>query len=115
MARRKNDAGLSNLIKEAAGVTGGSQTTQGADDVLKHDRAHATKQIQVPRPAASATRRRRDREDTTTLTIHVDRELHTDIKKLALKIERPAEVMLRRALRRLVTDAMKGRGNKYID
>ncbi len=103
MGRRKNDAGLSNLIKEAAGVTGGSQTTQGADDVLKHG------------PAASATRRRRDREDTTTLTIHVDRELHTDIKELALKIERPAEVMLRRALRRLVTDAMKGRGNKYID
>ena len=66
-------------------------------------------------PGRAATRRRRDREDTTTLTIHVDRELHNDIKKLASKIERPAEVMLRRALRRLVTDAMKGRGNKYID
>ena len=37
MAGRKNDAGLSNLIKEVAGVTGGSETTQGADDVLKHD------------------------------------------------------------------------------
>ena len=45
----------------------------------------------------------------------MDHELHTDIKRLALKIERPAEVMLRRALRRLVTDAMKGRGSKYID
>ena len=96
-------------------MTGGSQTTQGADDVLKHDRRRATEQVQEPRAAASARRRRRDREQTTTLTIHVDRELHTDIKKLAVKIERPAEVMLRRALRRLVTDAMNGRASKYID
>ena len=48
-------------------------------------------------------------------TIHVDRELHTDIKELAAKIERPAEIMLRRALRRLVTDVMNGRATKYIN
>ena len=66
MARRKNDPGLSNLIKEVAGVTGGNQTTQGADDVLKHDRQRATEQVQEPRAAASARRRRKDREDTTT-------------------------------------------------
>ena len=91
------------------------KTTKGTDDVLKHDRQRATEQVQERQAAASANRRRRDREQTVAITIHVDRELHTDIKKLAVKIERPAEIMLRRALRRLVTDAMNGRATKYID
>ena len=115
MAGRKKDRGLSKLIKQVAGPTGASETTQGADDVLKDVRPRPSEQVQAPRPPASGKRPRRDRADTTTLTIHVDRELHTDIKTLALKIERPAEVMLRRALRRLVTDALNGRGNKYIN
>ena len=115
MAGQKSDDGLSNLIKQVAGATGGSETTEGADDVLKQNRQRATEQVQEPPAAASANRRRRDREQTRAITIHVDRELHTDIKKLAVKIERPAEIMLRRALRRLVTDAMNGRATKYID
>ena len=115
MAGQKSDAGLSNLIKQVAGATGRSETTKGADDVLKHDRQRATEQVQARQAAAAAKRRRRDREQTVAITIHVDRELHTDIKNLAGKIERPAEIMLRRALRRLVTDVMKGRANRYIE
>ena len=115
MAGHKSDDGLSNLIKQVAGATAGSETTEATDDVLKQNRERATEQVRQPTAAASANRRRRDRDQTTAITIHVDRELHTDIKNLAAKIERPAEIMLRRALRRLVTDVMNGRATKYIN
>ena len=118
MPKQKSDGGLSSLIKQAARTTSASETTEGADDVLKQTTKTPT--AAVPDTAAPATtpaenRRRRDREQTRAITIHIDHELHGDIRKLAAEIQRPAEIMLRRILRRVVTDGLLGKANKYVN
>ena len=60
-------------------------------------------------------RRRKDREQTRAITIHIDHELHGDIRKLAAQIQRPAEIMLRRVLRGVVTDGLLGKADKYVN
>ena len=118
MPKQKSDRGLSSLIKQAAGTTRGSGTTEGADDVLKQTTEAPTAAIaKTPSPAATPAmnRRRKDRERRRAITIHVDHALHGDIKKLAAKIERPAEIMLRRVLRRVVSDGLLGKADKYVN
>lgn len=120
MARQKSDGGLWNQIrngiKQVLGTRTGSGTTEGADDVLKQNAEPATSEVQES--AARATtekRRRKDREQTRAITIHIDHELHGDIRKLAAQIQRPAEIMLRRVLRGVVTDGLLGKADKYVN
>ena len=118
MPKQRSDGGLSSLIKQAAGTTRASETTEGADDVLKQTTETPTAAVpDTPAPAATPVEnhRRKDREQTRAITIHIDHELHGDIKKLAAQIQRPAEIMLRRVLRRIVTDGLLGKADKYIN